>query len=283
MQNKHPDPYATLGIKPGASESEIKKAYRKLCKIHHPDKAGGSSEEFRKISDAYEMLTNPYDKRNIGEKRANPAGFDPWFSFFVNTAANAHAKQRVRQLDIRLSMDIPVNVAFEGGFVDIEYVRNSYSGDSVHGERVKSRLQIPKRMANGFGVKVSGGGHKEESRVGDLIVFMGYPAVGENYLVDRIGNIKCRVKVPWFSSLSGETVKISPFGKGEKISVQLDKNAGNVHSYTLKGEGMKPYWEGMKQTGDLILEVISVLPANMKEEDEKIVSEILRKYATLDL
>lgn len=283
MQKKYPDPYATLGIKHGASESEIKKAYRKLCKIHHPDKTGGSSEEFRKITDAYEMLTNPYDKRNIADRRANPAGFDPWFSFFVNTAANAHMKQRVRQLDIRLSIDVPVNLAFDGGSVEVEYVRNSYSGDSVHGEKIKSRLQVPRRMANGFGIKVPGGGHKDGTKLGDLIVFIGYQAVGENYLIDRVGNIKCRVKVPWASSLSGDMVKISPFGKGEKISVQLDKGAGNIHSYILKGEGMKPYWEGMKQHGDLILEVVSVLPSNMKEEDEKIVSEILRKYAIVDL
>ena len=44
-----------LGLKLGASQELIKKAYRQLVKQHHPD-LGGSAEEFRKINDAYQLL-----------------------------------------------------------------------------------------------------------------------------------------------------------------------------------------------------------------------------------
>jgi len=43
--------YATLGIKPGASASEIKSAYREACKQHHPDKVHHLGPEFQKIAE----------------------------------------------------------------------------------------------------------------------------------------------------------------------------------------------------------------------------------------
>jgi hypothetical protein len=45
-----------LGIRPGSSEHEIKNAYRKKVKIHHPDVPGGSAFMFNKIQTAYEEL-----------------------------------------------------------------------------------------------------------------------------------------------------------------------------------------------------------------------------------
>jgi DnaJ-class molecular chaperone len=50
--------YQILGLQPGASEDEIKKAYRKKAMKHHPDK-GGDPEEFKKIQGAYDRLTKP--------------------------------------------------------------------------------------------------------------------------------------------------------------------------------------------------------------------------------
>jgi len=62
--------YELLNVSHTATTEEIKKAYRKSALIHHPDK-GGSSEMFKKITIAYEVLTNP-EKRNLydtkGEK-----------------------------------------------------------------------------------------------------------------------------------------------------------------------------------------------------------------------
>ncbi len=55
------DPYIVLGVKPGASEKEIKEAYRKLCFKHHPDRNPDNKEEaekkFKQVGDAYRQLT----------------------------------------------------------------------------------------------------------------------------------------------------------------------------------------------------------------------------------
>jgi DnaJ-class molecular chaperone len=52
--------YDILGIKPGASEDEIKKAFKKQAVLNHPDK-GGDPENFKRINDAYTNLTKPRD------------------------------------------------------------------------------------------------------------------------------------------------------------------------------------------------------------------------------
>ena len=57
------NPYEVLGLKPGASQEEIKKAYRNLIKQYHPDQYGDNplknlaEEKMREINKAYDMLT----------------------------------------------------------------------------------------------------------------------------------------------------------------------------------------------------------------------------------
>jgi curved DNA-binding protein len=51
------DYYKTLGIERGASEDDVKRAYRRLASIHHPDK-GGDTAKFQEIQAAYEAITS---------------------------------------------------------------------------------------------------------------------------------------------------------------------------------------------------------------------------------
>jgi len=68
--------YNILNVDKTASHSEIKKAYYKLAKTHHPDK-GGNEEKFKKIMTAYEVLSDK-DKRetydNYGEEGLSESG-----------------------------------------------------------------------------------------------------------------------------------------------------------------------------------------------------------------
>ena len=63
------DYYEVLGISKGASEDEIKKAYRKLAKQYHPDvnKAPDAEEKFKEINEAYSVLSDSQKRSNYDQ------------------------------------------------------------------------------------------------------------------------------------------------------------------------------------------------------------------------
>lgn len=78
------DYYEILGVSKTATQEEIKKAYRKLAHKHHPDKKGGDEEAFKKVSNAYETLSDPqkraqYDR--FGSSFNGSGGGDPFGGF----------------------------------------------------------------------------------------------------------------------------------------------------------------------------------------------------------
>ncbi len=61
--------YDILGVKKDASAAEIKKAFRKLARKHHPD-AGGDEEKFKELNSAYEVLSDP--EKRVGVRPVRP-------------------------------------------------------------------------------------------------------------------------------------------------------------------------------------------------------------------
>ena len=60
------DPYKTLGVEKTATEEDIRKAYKKLAKKHHPDLNPGdkaAEDRFKDISAAYALLNDPEKRR----------------------------------------------------------------------------------------------------------------------------------------------------------------------------------------------------------------------------
>src|SRR6266576_2733611 len=86
------DYYSTLGVAKTATDKEIKQAYRKLARKHHPDVNPGdkgAETRFKDINEAYEVLGDPAKRKKYDELGANwrayeqagasggPGGFDP--------------------------------------------------------------------------------------------------------------------------------------------------------------------------------------------------------------
>ena len=72
------DYYEILGLERGASEEDIKKAYRRLAKKYHPDLNPGdkeAEERFKEINEAYQVLSNPETRAQYDQfGHAGPTG-----------------------------------------------------------------------------------------------------------------------------------------------------------------------------------------------------------------
>jgi DnaJ homolog subfamily A member 2 len=117
------DPYATLGVSKDAPTDEIKKAYRKLAMKHHPDK-GGNQEDFKKITNAYEILSDPQKRQNFDqfgnpEGPQGPQGFPGGFPADIFTqmfggGGFGHGNGPVRRMNHEHELHITLDEAYKG-------------------------------------------------------------------------------------------------------------------------------------------------------------------------
>jgi curved DNA-binding protein CbpA len=66
------DPYATLGVSPGASDAELRAAYRRLVQLHHPDHNGGSPESELRFEEVQEAYARARELRRRGDAAGAP-------------------------------------------------------------------------------------------------------------------------------------------------------------------------------------------------------------------
>jgi len=133
--------YEILGVAADASGDEIKRAYRKLAREHHPDVAHDKSKaehHFKEINEAYEVLSDPnkraqYDRFGVvGNGASGPGGFgfgagafgDIFDMFFGNMrGAAARRAGPERGADLRYDIEIPLEEAYAGTSREIVFDR----------------------------------------------------------------------------------------------------------------------------------------------------------------
>ncbi|HEX4898470.1 MAG TPA: DnaJ domain-containing protein, partial [Candidatus Limnocylindrales bacterium] len=130
------DYYATLGLPRGASDAEIKKAFRKLAQQWHPDvnQDPAAHDRFKEINEAYQVLSDPdrrqrYDMFGSAGVEGDPGlggfgGFADIFDAFFGGAAGAGAGRRGRPSagsDLRYDLRITFREAVLGTEKEIEF------------------------------------------------------------------------------------------------------------------------------------------------------------------
>ncbi len=94
------DPYRVLGLEPGASDEEVKRAYRRLAKKYHPDMNPGDANAARmmnEINAAYDQIKNP-PKQQTSYRSGGYDPFSDWYrqSSYTNTEADSELIRRAK-------------------------------------------------------------------------------------------------------------------------------------------------------------------------------------------
>lgn len=155
------DYYDMLGVGKGASDDEIKKAYRKLAHKYHPDKQGGDEKKFKEINEAYQVLSDKtkraqYDQFGQTFSGAGPGG--PGAGGFGGDFSGFDFSDFMRQGD-------GGGFEFNFGGVDLGDIFSGAFGGGRRGADEKNRgrdIQIDTEIT--FAEMVSGATRKVELR-----------------------------------------------------------------------------------------------------------------------
>lgn len=289
------DFYATLGVSKDASESDVKKAYRKLARTHHPDQNPGdeaAEKKFKEISEAYAVLSDPQERQEYDAIRAmgggarfsasggaGGGGFEDVFGGMFGGGGGPRTTQSGPDLSDLFSGMFGGAAGQTGGFGDAGYARPrptkgadrtatttiSFRG-SIQGTTVSLRapdgetieVKIPKGIRDGQKVRARGKGSPGAAGRGDLLVTV---HVREHEFFHRDGDdLRITVPVTFPEAALGATIEVPTLERPVKVKVPAGSQSGRV--LRLKGRGV----ERGTTTGDLLVELHVTVPTELDDD-----------------
>jgi curved DNA-binding protein len=284
------DYYEVLGVPRGASEDEIRAAYRRLARRHHPDinKDEGAEDRFKEISEAYEVLRDPekrerYDRLGpnwkAGQDVSGAPGFDGFedvrvefggggfggadFSdFFEGLFGSRAGGRRARGFE-----------GFSGRGSDLEAVLELTLEDAFAGGKRRFALadgreyevNIPRGVRDGQRIRLGGEGGQGPGGgpPGDLYLRVRLKPHPRFRLNDRDLEVDLPV-APWEAAL-GATVDVPTLQGRARVKVPAHSSCGR--RLRLRGEGMPSGADG--NAGDLYAAVKIVVPKRLTREERE--------------
>ena len=162
------DHYNTLGVSKNASDSEIKSAYRRLAKEHHPDKNGGDDTRFKQINEAYDVLKDPQRRQqydNPHPQGFGPNGFQGMGGFEDLFSQFGFNRRPMKNRDVHIAHTLSLEEVYTGKTVIANYrLRN--------GQNETTEMNIPPGVDHNSSVRFKGYGENEIPNIprGDLIL-----------------------------------------------------------------------------------------------------------------
>lgn len=264
------DYYSTLGLKRGASDAEIKKAYRSMAMKHHPDR-GGDEAKFKEISTAYDVLSNPEKKRmfdsgmdpnnssrggsggNPFEFHFNTANMDDMFSNF-GFGFNPRSQRRNKTLNINI--EISLEDVLSGKVINAEV-------GVPNGRKRVINIEIPPGIENGQQIRYGGMGDDSipSIRPGDLIVNV---FIKPHRLFKREGDsLIYEHSISVWDALLGSSIDIDTLDN-RKLSITIPPSTQPETMFSCKGEGMPHIRSRIR--GNLLIKIKVNIPKNLSAE-----------------
>jgi curved DNA-binding protein len=291
------DYYKTLGLKKNATESEIKKAYRKLARKYHPDLNPDdktAEKKFKEINEANEVLSNPenrkkYDKygkdwkhaeefekaqkqRSQYQQSSQHGGFEgaeDYSDFFAsmfgggNTGGfsgfGGHRSAKFKGQDY--------NAALQLNLTDVYKTHKQTL--TVNGKNI--RLTIPAGIENGQTIKIKGHGGKgvNGGENGDLLIKFNIKN-NTNFKRDK-NNLHLNVAIDLYTAVLGGEIFIETLNGKVKLKVKPETQNGT--KVKLKGKGF-PIYKKEGQFGDLYITYEVKIPTNLSSKEKELFVEL---------
>jgi len=289
------DYYKILGINKNATESDIKKAYRKLARKHHPDLNPNdkvSEKKFKEINEANEVLSNPenrkkYDKYGKDWKHAdefekakqqqqyysssqqqNAGGYtnSEYSDFFESMFGGGTSRARSGQVKFR-GQDYNAELHLDIKDVFINHKRTL----TVNGKKI--RLAIPAGVKNGQVIKIKGHGSEglNGGPKGDLHIKF----IINNHTNFKLDNNDLYTIVPLdlYTALLGGEVTINTFNS--KVKLKVKPETQNDTKVKLRGKGF-PVYKNEGVFGDLYITYKIIIPTKLTDEEKKLIRELAK-------
>jgi curved DNA-binding protein len=293
------DYYRTLGVSKTATDKEIKQAYRKLAKKHHPDANPDdptAETKFKEINEAYEVLSNS-EKRATYDRFGTvnpPQGFPGAGGFYTNVDQGDNnfsdileslfggfgrgASGRTRTTQRPSGYDSGFGGVGQTGGQDIEQpvsitLREAYSGAAriiTKGDR-RLKVNIPAGATEGTKIRLSGEGKQSlgTGRAGDLYLVV---QIEPDSQFQRDGdNLQTEIRIDMFTAVLGGEAEVPTFDKPLKLRIPANTQAGR--RFRLSGKGM-PVKGKPGEFGDLYARVLITVPENLTPEQKKLVEKL---------
>ena len=244
------DYYNILGINNNATPEEIKKAYRKLASIHHPDK-GGSKEQFQKIEEAYRTLSDP-EKRNQYDNPVNFNNFGPQGGFnpFEEIFRQFHSQTIRRPPQVRIytiNIFITLEKAALGGSEKIQI-------QSPQGQTKVFEIEIPQGIEDGQQIRY-------DNLMPDGALQVSF-RVNNHPMYERKGlDLYTKLNISIFDLILGTTVNFTTIF-GQTLEVKIHPKTQPGTSLRLSGHGMKVN----NNQGNQYILISPVIPDTISEE-----------------
>ncbi|WP_251570191.1 DnaJ C-terminal domain-containing protein [Parasutterella muris] len=293
---EYKDYYKILGVERGASETDIKKAFRKLAHKYHPDvsKEKDAEAKFKDVNEAYQTLSDPekraaYDQ--LGQRRdgsnfepppgwggfggAGASGFGGFdfgdsgfdFSDLFSHMGASRARQPEAGEDLNAEVQITPERAFNGTTVSLS-LREPEAGADGRVRHVTKTLEVkvPAGTISGQRMRLAGKGGPgyNGGPNGNLYITINI-SEGGRFRVDG-RDVYLTVPLAPYEAVLG-TEAVIPTLSGGKISVKVPAGAKAGQKIRIAGKGF-PNKKGA--AGDMYLVISIVVPPAPTEEEKEL-------------
>lgn len=292
------DYYQILGLSKNATQDDIKKAYRKLARKHHPDlnpNDKNAHKQFQLINEANEVLSDPgkrkkYDQygkdwqhaeqfeqakqsRQSGQYRQqewdsggqsftggfDEEGYTDFFESIFGRSSGSRSQAKFRGQDYQAALQLSL--------------RDAYSTHQqtmlVNGKNI--RITIPAGIEDGQVIKIKGHGGPgvNGGPAGDLYITFN---ITDHPVFKRLGNdLHINATIDLYTAvLGGEVILDTMEGK---IKLKVTAGTQNGTKTRIKGKGF-PVYKKEGQYGDLFVTYLVSIPTNLTEKEKQLFTEL---------